>query len=64
MITNNKGLGLRKKVKVTEKEQEASYLVAEIIAKIMKPHSIAKSLILSSCCATVKTLFDGEAEKK
>ena len=53
-----------KKVKVAEKAQKASYLVAELIAKTMKPHTIAESLILPSCCAIVKTMFGAEAEKE
>ena len=56
-------LGFEKKVKVAEKTQKASYLVAEQTAKHMKPHSFAESYFLPTCCAEVKTLFGDEAEK-
>lgn len=61
---NNKGLGLRKTVNVTEKAQETSYLVAEVTAKNMKHYSIAEPLMLPSCCAIMKTLFWDEAEEE
>lgn len=57
-------LSFEKKVKVAEKAQKASYLVAELIAKNMKPHTIAESLILPSCCAIVRIMFGAEAEKE
>ncbi|XP_066982189.1 SCAN domain-containing protein 3-like [Macrobrachium rosenbergii] len=53
-----------KKVKVAEKTQEASYLVAEQAAKHnMKPYSVAEPYFLPTC-AVVKTLFGDEAEKE
>ncbi|XP_068246786.1 SCAN domain-containing protein 3-like [Palaemon carinicauda] len=55
---------LSKKVKVADKAQEASYLVAELVVKSMKPHTIAETLILPACSAIVKTMFGGEAEKE
>lgn len=66
LLNDNKQqrLSFEKKVKVAEKAQEASYLVAELIAKNMKPHTIAESLILPSCCAIVRTMFGAEAEKE
>lgn len=55
MTTNNKSAVLRKRLK---------YKVAELIAKTMKSHTIAESLILPSSCAIVKTMFGAEAEKE
>ena len=50
--------------KESDKAQEASYLVAELVAKEMKAHTIAESLILPACQAIVKTMFGDEAEKE
>ncbi|XP_068212526.1 zinc finger BED domain-containing protein 5-like [Palaemon carinicauda] len=55
---------LSKKVKVADKAQEASYLVAELVVKSMKPHTIAETLILPAFNAIVKTMFESEAEKE
>ncbi|XP_064113862.1 protein FAM200A-like [Macrobrachium nipponense] len=55
---------LSKKVKVSDKAQEASYLIAELVVKSMKPHTIAETLILPACSAIVKTKFGSEAEKE
>lgn len=38
-----------KKVTVSNKAQEASYMIAELVAKQMKSHTIAESLILPAC---------------
>ena len=43
---------------------QASYLVAELVDKRMKAHTIAKSLTLPTCQAIVKTMFGIEAEKE
>lgn len=37
--------------------QEASYLVAEIIAKEMKLHTFGETLIRTACSAIVRTIF-------
>ena len=50
--------------KESDKAQEASYLVAELVAKEMKAHTIAESLIIPACQAMVKTMFGDEAEKE
>ncbi len=55
---------LRKKVCISDKAQEASYLVAELVAKEMKAHTIAESLILPACQAIVKAMFGDEAQKE
>ena len=51
-----------KKVKTSTQVQEASYLVAELIAKEMKPHTIGETLILPACSAIVRTMFGPDAE--
>jgi hypothetical protein len=40
---------LVKKVTTSEKAQEASYLVAELVAQKMKSHTIDESLIMPAC---------------
>jgi len=55
---------MTKIVSISDKTQEASYLVAELVAKQMKPHTIAEKLILPACREIVKVLFDEEAEKE
>lgn len=51
-----------KKFKTSDKAQEASYLVAEIIAKNTLPHVVAEKAIIPACCAIVKTMFGPEYE--
>jgi len=55
---------MTKIVTISDKTQEASYLVAELVAKQMKPHTIAEKLILPTCREIVKVLFGEEAEKE
>jgi len=54
----------KKTIKISDKAQEASFYVAELVAKEMKAHTIAESLILPACQAIVKTMFGDEAEKE
>ncbi|XP_060846365.1 zinc finger BED domain-containing protein 5-like [Rhopalosiphum padi] len=55
---------MTKKETISDKTQEASYLVAELVAKQMKTHTIAEKLILPACREIVKVLFGEEAEKE
>ena len=50
-------------MKTSEKAQEASYLVAQIIAKNKEPHTTSEITILQSCCVIVRTMFGPELEK-
>ena len=52
----------KRKVTISDKAQEASYLVAELVAKKMKSHTIAKSLIMPACKIIVRTMLGEEAE--
>ncbi|KAL4100732.1 hypothetical protein QTP88_020766 [Uroleucon formosanum] len=51
-------------VKISDKSQEASYVVAELVAKTMKPHTICEQLILPACREIVKIFFGIEAEQE
>ncbi|XP_066943480.1 protein FAM200A-like [Macrobrachium rosenbergii] len=53
-----------KKVTVSEKAQEASYLVAELVAKKMKSHTIAEGLIMLAFKIIVKTMVGEEAVRE
>jgi hypothetical protein len=53
-----------KKVTIREKAQEASYLVAELIAQKMKSHIIAESLIMPACKIIVRKMTGKEAESE
>jgi len=55
---------LKKVVTVSDKAQEASFLVAELVAKEMKPHTIAESLILPALQAVTRLMLGAEAEKE
>ncbi len=52
-----------KKVTIKDKAQEASCLVTELVAKKMKSHTIAESLIMPACKIIVRTIV-GEAESE
>jgi hypothetical protein len=45
-----------------DKAQEASFHVAKLVAKTMKPHTIVESLIMPACKLMVKTMLGDEAE--
>jgi hypothetical protein len=62
--TKKQASTFKKTVSVSDKAQEASYYVAELVAKEMKSHTIAESLILPACQAIVKTMLGEEAEKE
>jgi hypothetical protein len=51
-------------LKVTEQAQEASYLVLEITAKEMKPHTIGESLFHPDCAPIERAMFDTDAEEE
>ena len=53
-----------KKFKLSDKAQEASYAVAEIVANEMKSYTIAETVILSACQQIVRIMFgeDGVSE--
>ncbi len=53
-----------KKVTISDKAHEASYLVAELAAKKMKSHTIAESLIMPACKIIVRTMLGEEAESE
>ncbi|KAL4105228.1 hypothetical protein QTP88_020490 [Uroleucon formosanum] len=54
----------KKIVTISDKAQIASYKVAEIIAKQLKPHTIAESLILPACSEIVQIMFGDDAKKE
>jgi hypothetical protein len=37
---------MTKIVKISDKSQEASYVVAELVAKTMKPHAIGEQILI------------------
>ncbi|XP_029634971.1 protein FAM200B-like [Octopus sinensis] len=49
-----------KKFKLSDKGQEASYAVAEIVARKMKSHTIAETVILPACQEIVRIMFGEE----
>ncbi|XP_043916310.1 zinc finger BED domain-containing protein 5-like [Protopterus annectens] len=48
---------------VSDRAQLASFQVAELVAKNMKPHTVVESLIMPACRLMVKTMLSDEAEK-
>ncbi len=54
----------KKKATISDKAQEASYLVAEVVAKKMKSHTFAESLIMPACKIIVRTMLGEEAESE
>lgn len=48
-------------VRVSQKVQEASYKVAELIVKAKKPHTIAETLLMPACKEMVKIVLGLEA---
>lgn len=55
---------MTKIVKISDKSQEASYIVAELVAKTQKPHTLGEQLILPACREIVKIFFGVEAEQE
>ena len=51
-------------MKTSDKTQEASCLVVQIIAKDKEQHTIAETITMQSCCAIVQTMFGPELEKE
>lgn len=49
---------------LSDKAQEASYAVAELVAKKMKSHTSAETLIMPACCEVAKIMFGEEYEKQ
>ncbi len=53
-----------KKVTISDKAQEASYLVTELVAKKEKSHIIAESLIMPAYKIILRTMLGEEAESE
>lgn len=51
-------------MKISDKAQEASFRIAQLIAQKKKSHLIAESLIMPACRIMVKTMLGVEAEKE
>jgi hypothetical protein len=44
--------------------QQASYKVAELITEVIKPYTIAKTILMPACTEMVKTVLDSKAAIK
>ena len=53
-----------KKFKLSDKVQEASYAVAERVARKTKSHTIAETVILPACQEIVRIMFGNDAVSK
>lgn len=49
---------------ISDKAQGARYAVAEIVAKKIKSHTIAESVILPACCKFINIMFGENYEKE
>ena len=49
---------------VSEKAQIASFEISEMVAQMLKSHTLAESVILPACKKMVKTMLGDEAEKE
>jgi len=58
---SKQALRFTKKVTISDKAQQASFLVAEIVAQQSKPHTVAEKLIMPACIAIVKTMLGSDA---
>jgi hypothetical protein len=53
-----------KKVTISEKAQETSYLVAELTTQYMKSHTTAESLTMPACKIILTKMTGQEAERE